>query len=406
MSSNKTTKILRITNRFNVGGPTFNVAYLTKYLPDDFETTLVAGNIAPHEGSSTYILDDLGLDYSLVPRMYREIHPSNDLAALKYLIQLINDVKPDVIHTHAAKAGALGRLAAVLSKHKVPVVVHTYHGNVFDGYFTPLKEKIILSIERFLARKSTAIIAISELQKRDLAHKYQIAPEHKIYVILLGFDLQKFTVNQDIKRDQFRKEFSLHENDIVLTIVGRLTAIKNHEFFLRAFHQSLQFSKASVKAFIVGDGEDSQTLMDLCDTLGLQWSGIDRANPDAQVVFTSWRKDIDVVNAGSDIIMLTSKNEGTPVSIIEAMAAGKAVISTDVGGVRDIIRHGESGMIAENSIDSLVSSLLALIENKQLREDLGRQAQPDVIKKFGYERLVSDVSDLYRKLLNENKTAK
>jgi glycosyltransferase involved in cell wall biosynthesis len=399
-------RVLRISNRFNVGGPTLNVAYLSKFLPEDFETTLVAGNIEPHEGSSTYILDDLKLKYSIVPSMFRNIHLKNDLNALKYLVSLTSSLKPDIVHTHAAKAGALGRLATILSSHKVPVVVHTYHGNVFDGYFSPLKERVFLGIERFLARKSSAIIAISNSQKYDLVYKYKIAQENKVQVIPLGFDLDRMNINVQAKRVQLRNEFSLNDDVVVVSIIGRLTAIKNHELFLRVFKKSLEQSSKSIKAFIVGDGEERKNLQKLCDSLGLSWSSPDVAKTDVDVYFTSWRKDIDVVNAGSDIIMLTSKNEGTPVSIIEAMAAGKAVISTDVGGVRDIIRHGESGMIAENDKDSIVSSLVTLIDNRQLREDLGRQAQPDVIKKFGYKRLVSEVSDLYRKLLNENKADK
>jgi glycosyltransferase involved in cell wall biosynthesis len=394
-------RVLRILNRFNVGGPTYNGAYLTKYLPSEFETMLVAGNIEKHEGSSTYILEDLDLRYRIIPNMYRPIHPLNDFIALKHIISIINEFKPDIVHTHAAKAGALGRLASILASHHVPVVVHTYHGNVFEGYFSPTKERIFLEIERQLAKKTNAIIGISNSQKKDLVEKYKIANEEKVCVVPLGFDLKRMSENVDEKRLKFRNEFELDDDVVVVTIIGRLTSIKNQKLFISVFRKTLEATSHKLKAFIVGDGEDRQSLVSYCESLGLSWSSPQKKNPNSKVHFTSWRKDIDIINAGSDIILLTSRNEGTPVSIIEAMATGRAVICTDVGGVSDIINNRVSGLIVSNSETEISTALTELVENIDFRLSLGRKAQPEVLNKFGYQRLVNDIAALYRLLISK-----
>lgn len=400
MMDQRKIKILRITNRFNVGGPTYNVAYLSKYLPEHYETTLIGGNVEPHEESSSYILDALKLEYRVVSNMHRAIHPLNDWKALQEIKSIIETEKPDIVHTHAAKAGALGRMAAYLANHTVPVVVHTYHGSVFEGYFSPAKARVFLEIERFLARKSTAIVAISDLQKNDLVNKYKIASDDKIHVIPLGFDLERFTQDVDIKRAKFRSEFDLEDDDIAITITGRLTQIKNHELFFRVFKNVESSGIHKIKAFVVGDGEDRDHLMNYCDSIGLTYTTAGNYDKSASVCFTSWRKDIDVINAGSDIVMLTSKNEGTPVSIIEAMASGRAVLSTDVGGVRDIIENQVSGIITENSDAALTDALMKLVKDSTFRDRLAECANPAVLSKFSYHRLASDTSNFYAKLLN------
>ena len=191
------TKILRILNHLNVGGPTYNVANLSKYLSNQYQTEVLAGYKEPDEASSEYLLQDLDIPYQIVPNMQRAISPVNDYKAYQFIKEKINNYQPTIVHTHAAKAGALGRMAAQFAKHKPKAIVHTYHGNVFDGYFSPAKTKIILGIERWLATKSDAIVSISETQKKDLVDLYKIAPAEKIHVIPLGFDLSKFTQNNE-----------------------------------------------------------------------------------------------------------------------------------------------------------------------------------------------------------------
>ncbi len=392
--------VLRILNRLNVGGPTLNVAYLSKYISSKYSTQVLAGHKEPYEGSSEYMLNDLGINYRYVPEMYRNIDFKRDYVAFKFIRNVIKKDKPQIVHTHAAKAGVLGRLAAYHNKHRPKVIVHTYHGNVFDGYFSPLKTKVFLAIERYLARKSNAIIAISEQQKNDLVYKYQIAPANKIHVIRLGFDLDKFMQGNDEKRTLFRQFYNISEHEIVITITGRLTAIKNHILFieslkaLRELDQLIKF-----KAFIVGDGELLEQLMQKVEEVGFSYCKPGHLNYSADVIFTSWRKDIDVINAGSDIIALTSINEGTPVSIIEALASQKAVVCTNVGGVKDVVKHEYSGLLSEQKATDFAQKLHQAIINKELRNKLGINGKEFVIKNYSYFRLVKETEDLYNSLL-------
>lgn len=395
-------KVLRIINRLNVGGPTYNVAYLSRYIDPSYTTEVLAGYKEPDEASSEYILQELGVPYQYVPGMHRSLNAKNDLRAYRFIRDEIARMQPDIVHTHAAKAGALGRLAAHHAR-KRPKIVHTYHGNVFDGYFSPLKSKIFLAIERYLCRKSDAIIAISETQKRDLVDKYRIAPAEKIHVIRLGFDLAKFNTNMDEKRAAFRKEFDLQEDTVAISIVGRLAPVKNHRLFVDAIAALFrQQPHANVKAFIVGDGELFAPIVEQVRAHGLSFSAPGMDNRDAQVIFTSWRKDIDTVNAGSDIVALSSVNEGTPVSIIEALASGKPVLCTDVGGIRDIIEDGVTGIISPQDAGEFSSRLITLVNDASLRERIAKKGRAKTLENYSYGRLVRDVEALYAQLLISN----
>ncbi len=235
-------RVLRIINRFNIGGPTYNAAYLTKYLDDSFETLLVGGAKDESEDSSEFIVESLGLSPIIVSEMKRELNYKQDRIAYKKIKQIIADFKPDIVHTHASKAGALGRLAAY--SMKVPVIIHTFHGHVFHSYFGKSKTRFYKSVEKYLAKKSSAIIAISDIQKHELAHIHKICNEDKIEVIPLGFDLNRFRESKEEKRAFFRKEWNIKDNEIVIAIVGRLVPIKNHFFFLnvakKTFYKTLQ----------------------------------------------------------------------------------------------------------------------------------------------------------------------
>jgi glycosyltransferase involved in cell wall biosynthesis len=391
--------VLRIINRLNVGGPTYNVAYLSRYIRADYETKVLAGYKEPDEANSEYILQDLNIPYQYVPGMHRSLNMKNDWRAYQFIKNEIERYRPDIVHTHAAKAGALGRLAAANAK-KRPKILHTYHGNVFDGYFSPLKSKIFLSIEQYLCRKSDAIIAISETQKKDLVEKYHIAPAEKIHVVRLGFDLGKFTENMDSKRVSFRNEFNIDEDTIVVSIVGRLAPVKNHALFVDAVADLFkQEPAAKVKIFIVGDGEMFEPIVAQVKAYGLSYSVPAAENKNAQVIFTSWRKDIDTINAGSDIIALSSVNEGTPVSIIEALASGKAVICTDVGGIKDIMEDGVTGIISSQNREDFSNKLTGLVNDTTLRKSIAEKGRATTLQNYSYTRLVNDVERLYDKLL-------
>src|SRR6185436_2570090 len=309
-------RVLRIINRLNLGGISYNVAYLSKYLEPDFETMILSGIKLDSEESSQFILDELGLKAHYLPEMRREINWKNDRAAYLKIKSIIREFKPDIVHTHAAKAGTLGRLAA--SSCGVKAIVHTFHGHVFHSYFSPLKTKLFIRIEKYLASKSSRIIAISDMQKKEICEDFKICRPEKASVIPLGFDLNRFRNDQEEKRKSFREHYKIAEDEIAVGIIGRITAIKNHDLFLRAIRQATIKTSRKVKAVIVGDGEDMEKMQQLCLQLGLKYSVNNSVMPGARVIFTSWINNVHWAIAGLDIIAMTSLNEGTPVSLIEA----------------------------------------------------------------------------------------
>jgi glycosyltransferase involved in cell wall biosynthesis len=391
-------KVLRIINRFNIGGPTYNAAYLTKYLPNKYETLLIGGDKEESEDSSQHILDDLGITPTIIPEMQRAIKFGNDYSAYKKIKQIITEFKPDIVHTHASKAGTLGRMAAFSCK--VPAVVHTFHGHVFHSYFNKAKTTVFKRIERKLAEKSTAIVAISDIQKQELGEIHKIAPLDKIEVIPLGFDLGRFQENLDLKRIQFRREYQIEDDEIAIGIVGRLVPIKNHDLFLRALKSVLDRTTKKVRAFIVGDGESRDDIIALATELGIDFCRSTIEFKKAPLTLTSWIKNIDIVNAGVDLIALSSLNEGTPVSLIEAQAANNPVISTNVGGIENVVLQNKTGLLsAVDDVETYANNLLKLIENDHLRDEMKIEGWNHVKNKFSHTRLVSDMDKLYNKLL-------
>jgi len=393
-------RILRIHNRLITGGPSLNALYLSKYLSSQFETLLVVGEKEDHEQNAYFLAEQMGIKPILIPDMGRSIHPLKDYKAYKKIQKIIRDFKPDIVHTHSAKPGAVGRLAA--SSLNIPVIVHTYHGHVFHSYFGKLKTKIIINTERFLAKKSHALIAISDQQKNELTEDFHIADKDKFKVIPLGFELKKFSENPDEKRKKFRKEFNLEDDVIAIGIIGRLVPVKNHNLFLEGINYLLNTSSKKIKAFIIGDGETRRALENKAGQLNIPFS--QDHDPNASLIFTSWRNDIDVINAGLDIIALTSLNEGTPVSLIEAQAASKPIVSTRVGGIGDIVLENETALLSNiNDITSFRENLLKLVENDDLRRSFHKKGADHVQKKFSVERLASDMSNLYYELLDKAK---
>ena len=393
-------KILRIINRFNLGGPTYNAAYLTRYMSGEYETLLIGGARSESEEDSFHITKQLGLEPVIIPEMKRDISPKEDQIAYKKILQLIDWYKPDIIHTHASKAGALGRLAAI--RRKTSIIVHTFHGHVFHSYFNAVKTRAYISIERKLAQHSDAIIAISPIQKEELVHQFGIAEERKVKVIPLGFDLSRFKENQDSKRTQFRTQYLLNDDMVAIGIIGRLVQIKNHDLFLEMAKKAREQTNKKVKFFIIGDGELKADLQQKAAELKLISSS---SSFEDDLIFTSWIKNIDEAIAGLDIIVMTSNNEGTPVSLIEAQAGERAIITTDVGGIRDIIIPGETGLISpKGDLNSLSSNLLKLIDDEAGRKSMGSAGYDFVRNKFTYKRLAGDMDLLYKELLeNKNK---
>ena len=225
-------RVLRILNRFNLGGPTLNATYLTKHLAPDFETLLIGGIHSDTEKNSDYILREEGISFTTLEEMRRPVNLNQDIKAYKKICQIIKEFKPDIVHTHAAKAGALGRMAAY--HLDVPVILHTFHGHVFDAYFNAVISSVHKNIERYLAAKSTKIIAISENQKMELCEKHKICSPDKVEIIPLGIDLYKYKEDKVRKREYFRKVYNLDEDEIAIGIIGRLVPIKNHDLFLNS----------------------------------------------------------------------------------------------------------------------------------------------------------------------------
>ena len=403
-------RILRIINRFNLGGPTHNAAYLSRYLPEDFETLLVGGQWDESEEGSQHILDAIGVKPVVIPEMRRALSPSRDREAYLKIKQLIRDFQPDIVHTHAAKAGAVGRLAA--AHMKVPVIVHTFHGHVFHSYFGAARTAFYKGIERYLARRSTRIIAISEKQRSELVDEHRIAPADKVSVIPLGFDLSKFQADQATKRQLFRRMYNVADDEIAIGIIGRLVPVKNHDLFLRAIKDVTERSGRKVRAFIVGDGEERGFLEQRVKELGIpsiagpQLNGAgfsatnDRPLDRVALTFTSWIKEVDIVNAGLDVVVLTSLNEGTPVSLIEAQAANRPVVSTNVGGIENVVIPGRTALLSPTgNADALTANLLRVVDDDALRAALGAGGWDHVRERYHYTRLVRDMADLYRSLL-------
>ena len=406
-------RVLRIINRFNLGGPTHNAAYLTRYLPNEFETLLVGGSQEATEEGSHHILDSLGVEPLILPELQREVAPWRDRGAYRRIKQLIKDFKPDIVHTHAAKAGAVGRMAA--ADLGVKAIVHTFHGHVFHSYFGPMRTALYKNIERYLAKRSSRIIAISDKQKEELVDEHRICDEEKVSVIPLGFDLTRFQEDQVVKRARFRKVYGVADDEIAIGIVGRLVPIKNHDLFLEVISRVSEFTGRKIRAFVVGDGEERERLQQRVTELGMSQASGPYFNghgfghgvngkpvvAPATITFTSWIKEVDIVNAGVDIIMLTSLNEGTPVSLIEAQASNKPIVSTRVGGIENVVLPGRTALLSESGdVDGLTAQLVSLVENDAQRRIMGDGGWAHVRDRYHYGRLVEDTAQLYRSLLS------
>lgn len=383
--ADKKLKIVRIIARLNIGGPAIHTVLLSSGLNKaGYKDILVCGSVGKSEGDMSYLAREKGIDLVVIPEMGREINLLNDIPALFKLYSLIKKEKPDIVHTHTAKAGTLGRIAAAMAG--VPVRVHTFHGHIFDGYFSPVKAKLFLAIERFLAGFTDKLITVSESVKHDVVHRLKVAGPDKVVVIPLGLELDKF-LNSGSLKGSFRKRLGVDSRTLLVGIVGRLVPIKNHRMFLDAADAVLKKRPLiNIKFTIIGDGELRQDLEEYASVKGLK----------GHVVFTGWVEDLAPVYSDLDIVTLTSFNEGTPVSLIEAMASGRSVISTDVGGVVDFVRDGYNGLIVKNGdAEALAAKILELAGDGSRRKALGLQGRESVAGAFSKDRLVRDIEDLY-----------
>lgn len=386
--ADKKLKIIRIIARLNIGGPAIHTVLLSSELNKaGYADILVSGSVGEAEGDMSYLAKAKGLVPVAVPEMGREINLANDIRALFRLYSIIKKERPDIVHTHTAKAGTLGRIAALMAG--VPIKVHTFHGHIFDGYFSPLKARIFLLIEKFLAIFSDRLITVSEAVREEIINKLRIAGPDKVIVLPLGLELGKFLNNGGLKGN-FRKRIGVDNDVLLVGIVGRLVPIKNHKMFLDVARiVRTRSPHLKVKFVVVGDGEMRDELEKRARDMGME----------GFVIFTGWIENVEEVYADLDIVALTSINEGTPVSLIEALAAEKAVVATDAGGVRDVVFDGLNGVLAKNrDAEDFFTKLIALLNDKERRSTLGGKGRVTVERQFAKERLVGDIESLYRDL--------
>jgi glycosyltransferase involved in cell wall biosynthesis len=382
-------KVLRIIGRLNVGGPAIHVVNLTAGLKSSrYRSLLVTGSESEAEGSML----DLALSHGVKPIIIPEMVTTFSLAprdgkALWKLYSLIRQERPQIVHTHTAKAGFLGRLAARLAG--VPLVVHTFHGHVLHGYYGAVKNELLRRVEQSLASVTDRLVTVSEQVKSDLIG-FGIAKADKISVIPLGFDLNPF-LNSHSQKGQFREEMGLSNEHKLIGIVGRLFPIKNHAIFLDAAAR-VAAREPAARFVIVGDGVLRPTLENRMRDLGIA----------GRVLFTGWRRDLPRICADLNVLVVSSDNEGTPVSAIEAMASGCPVVATRVGGLPDLIEDQKTGrLVPPRDVEALASAIIELLNNPKTVRQLSQNAKEAVRDRFIVQRLVDDMDHLYSDLLEE-----
>lgn len=382
-------KIVRIIARLNIGGPAVNASILSSSLDKErFSTKVIHGSLAEGEGDLAHLLRENGVETEFVPELGRDVSPLDDITAFFKIFGILRRTRPDIVHTHTAKAGTLGRLAAIACGVKVKV--HTFHGHVFRHYFGAAKTRLFIWIERFLGLFTDRVIVLSPKQKEELVKEFGVVPESKCAMIPLGVDLAR--LRTESKSPDLRTELGFGPGEVVVGILGRLVPVKNHRMFLLAAAEVGRI-RPDIKTsyMIVGDGELRKSLEAAVLELGLE----------GKVRFTGWRTDLSGIYRSMDIMALTSLNEGTPLALIEAMAMGKAIVATNVGGIPDIIDDGSCGFLTEkDDVRGFAERLISLMDDKPLREKFGKEG----IRRsqaFAKERLVSDVQDLYINCVKE-----
>ena len=351
-------------------------------LSQAWQTVLVSGEVGSGEGDMGYLAREKGIEPVIVPELGRELSFWDDWKAFWKIYGIICREKPDIVHTHTAKAGALGRVAGILYRCRVKgegcKLVHTFHGHVFQGYFGWVKSWVFLWAEKILALFTDKIVTVSEALKKELVEKYRIAPEEKVQVVELGFELGELL-------DLPVKETSEAVN---IGVVGRLVPIKNHKMLFNACRAGLNLP---YKLIVTGDGEMREELEQYAKELGIK----------DMVEFRGWVKDLREIYSGLDIVALTSLNEGTPVSIIEAIAAARPVVTTDVGGVRDVVEDGRNGyLVGSGDEEKFTERLVDLIKDPDKRKRFGQYGREAIRNRFSKDRLIIEMEGLYKNLLN------
>lgn len=376
--------------RLNMGGPALHVAYLAAGLRErGYDTTLVAGSLALGEESMSGVAERLGVPIVTVPELHREISPLRDLRSVYHVAELIRELRPQILHTHTAKAGAIGRMAAMLAGEAAPpIVVHTFHGHVLRGYFGPLRSGFFRLLEHWLARRTTALIAVSPEVRDDLV-ALGIAPAEKFSVVRLGIELESRVGSPEGNGHETRRLLGIPPDRFVVGWIGRMTGVKRTDDVLLAVRR-LRDRGVDAVLCMVGDGPDRDAAERRAHELGIVRDSF----------FLGYQDDVAPFYAAFDALILPSANEGTPVSAIEALAGGRPVVATRVGGVPDVVRDGVDGFLVEpGDVDAMADRLAALAADAGLRRRMGEAGSADVHRRYSVERLLDDVDRLYRDLL-------
>jgi len=388
LTTERPTRVLRVIARLNVGGPALHVAYLSSGLAQyGYETTLVAGDIASGEESMERVAEERGVEIVRLAGLSRELSPFRDLASVWRLAAIIRRVRPDVIHTHTAKAGAVGRAAALLAGRRA-VVVHTFHGHVLRGYFGTAGSLLFRAIETTLARVTDRLVAVSP-EVRDELVGLKVAPAAKFEVIRLGIDLEpRVAFTGD--RGEERRRLGIPEDKFVVGWFGRMTQVKRTDDLLTTL-AGLRERGIDALLLLVGDGTDRAALEQRAHDLGIARS----------CLFLGYQEDVARWYAICDAVVLTSANEGTPVTIIEALAAARPVVSTNVGGVADVVEEGTTGfLVRPGDTHALAERLAVLARDPERARRMGEAGRELMLRRYAVSRLVADVDDLYRRLLS------
>ncbi|MDB5249676.1 MAG: glycosyltransferase family 1 protein [Segetibacter sp.] len=394
-------RLLIILNRFVIGGQAVDTIPLAWYLKDFFDILILYGEKEKDEIEPSFLLERYkGLQLKKIKYLRRSVNPLIDVIAFFYVLYTIFKFKADIVHTHGAKSGFVGRVAAWMAG--VPVIIHTFHGHFFHSYFSKTVSGFIAIIERIIGKITTSAIALSSDQKAELVEVYKVLPAQKIKIIQLGFAFDENNNDFDRSREAFKVKYGLLHNDVAIGIVGRIVPIKNHSFFVKAIQQLLSQNTVNKPAFfIIGDGDiRPQVESELRQkSISFNNKGITATN---RVVLTSWVTDMYEVMTGLDIIALTSLNEGTPLSVIEAQFFKRPVVSTNAGGVKNTMQDGVTGFVVEkNDLVTFCKKLNLLIDSKEMRTAMGEEGYKFAAEKFSKQKEVSVTKDLYFTLLKQ-----
>jgi glycosyltransferase involved in cell wall biosynthesis len=383
-------RVLRAIARLNMGGPTLHVSYLSAGLRErGYETMLVAGTVGQGEQSMAYVADELGVPVVTIPHLHREISPVRDLLATWRLARIIRIERPTILHTHTAKAGAVGRAAALLAgRSRPPIIVHTFHGHVLRGYFGRFWTGVFRLLERLLARITDALVAVSP-EVRDELVALGVAPASKFRVIRLGIELDNRVSSDGSARAETRRTMGVPEARFVVGWIGRMTGVKRTDVVLKGF-RALRDNGVDAILCMVGDGPDRAAVEQLAGELGIV----------RDCLFAGYQEDVGPFFAAFDVFVLPSGNEGTPVTAIEALATGCPVVATRVGGVPDVVDDGVDGfLVAPGAVQELAARLAELARDPELRVRMGAAGRERMRTRYAVDRLVDDVDRLYRELL-------